>query len=189
MQAWKENVMQEVARELQVIRQVQEEAMEAQRQSFQVELEGVEKVWEMRSKSLENEIKLLKAPEQRPAPKKPAAKKAQMTSNDRQVDKRVDEQVDERVEESTKGGEPVEEEGVASSQSQARKARAFIPNIDTKRHTTEKQSYASTAASRLSQVPEHPWTQVKYKSRKLSSQQSTSLPANAEHLGKRILFP
>ena len=35
----------------------------------------------MRSKSLENEIKLLKTLERRPAPKKLKAKKAQMTSN------------------------------------------------------------------------------------------------------------
>lgn len=44
MQAGKENVMQEVSRKLQGIRQVQEVAMEVQRQSFQVELERVEKV-------------------------------------------------------------------------------------------------------------------------------------------------
>lgn len=60
MQEWKENVMQDVARELQLIRQVQEEAMEAQRLSFQVELERVGKVWEIKSKLLENEIRLLK---------------------------------------------------------------------------------------------------------------------------------
>ena len=53
MQEWKENVMQDVVRELQVIKQVQEEAMEVQRQSFQVELEKVGKVWEMKAKVLE----------------------------------------------------------------------------------------------------------------------------------------
>lgn len=36
---WKENIMQEVARELHVIRQMHEEAMEGQRQSLQLELE------------------------------------------------------------------------------------------------------------------------------------------------------
>ena len=58
-----------------------------------------------------------------------------------------------------------------------------------RRRATEKQSYAAVAASKPSQVPEHPWTQVKYKSRKQSAQQSTSLPVNGEHLGRRILFP
>lgn len=48
--------MQEVARELQVIKQVQEEVMEAQKQSFQVELEREGKVWEMSSRLLETEI-------------------------------------------------------------------------------------------------------------------------------------
>lgn len=52
--------MQEVAGELQVIRQAQEEAMESQRQSFQAELERVGKMWEIKSKLLEDEIKLLK---------------------------------------------------------------------------------------------------------------------------------
>ena len=52
MQEWKENVMQEVARELHVIRQMHEEAMEAQRQSFQIELEHVGgKLEQLESKS------------------------------------------------------------------------------------------------------------------------------------------
>ena len=52
--------MQEVARELHGIRRAQEEALEAQRQSFQVELERLEKTWDKRSKLLKDEIKLLK---------------------------------------------------------------------------------------------------------------------------------
>lgn len=156
MQAWKENVMQEVARGLQVIRQVQEEAIEAQRQNFQVELVRVEKVWEMRSKSLEYEIRLLKNPNQHLAQKKPASKRTQMTSDNKQVDGRVDKLVNKQAEEPAKEGEPVEEEGVVPSQNQARKARTFISNSGTKKHTTEKQSYASIAVSRLSEVSEHP---------------------------------
>ena len=39
MQEWKQVVMREVARELQGIRQAHEEAIEAQRHSFQMELE------------------------------------------------------------------------------------------------------------------------------------------------------
>ena len=41
MQEWKQVVMQEVARELQAIRQAHEEAIEAQRYSSQMELERV----------------------------------------------------------------------------------------------------------------------------------------------------
>lgn len=41
MQEWKENVMQEVVREVQVIKQTQDEAIEAQRLSFQMDLERV----------------------------------------------------------------------------------------------------------------------------------------------------
>lgn len=61
--------MQEVARELQGIRQAQEEAIEVQKQSFQVELEKLEKIWDKKSKLLREEIKLLKNSKQYPAPK------------------------------------------------------------------------------------------------------------------------
>ena len=44
MEGWKAIVMQEVARELQDIRRAQEEAIEAQRQGFQTELERLEKI-------------------------------------------------------------------------------------------------------------------------------------------------
>ena len=44
MERWKANVIQEVAQELQGIRWVQEEAIEAQGQSFQTELERLEKM-------------------------------------------------------------------------------------------------------------------------------------------------
>ena len=99
MQGWKKNVMQEVGRELQVIKQRQEEAMKAQRQSFQMELErvrGKQELWESKSKMLEDEIRLLKTPGQHTAQKKPAAKRAQMTSDNEHVDKQGDEQGDKR---------------------------------------------------------------------------------------------
>lgn len=76
MDKWKKNVMQDVVRKLQVIRQAQEEAIKAQKQSFQVELGRVAKGWEMKARVLENKIRLLKIPEQRLAQKKPTAKKA-----------------------------------------------------------------------------------------------------------------
>lgn len=69
MQEWKQVVMQEVARELQPIRQAHEKAIEAQRHSFQMELERVkEKLQQVESRSttLENEINSLKAQKQTP---------------------------------------------------------------------------------------------------------------------------
>lgn len=69
MQEWKQVVMQEVARELQGIRQAHEEAIEAQRHSFQMKLERVrEKLQQVESRSttLENEINSLKAQKQTP---------------------------------------------------------------------------------------------------------------------------
>lgn len=84
MQEWKQYVMQEVAQELQAIRSAQDEVIEAQRQSFQTELERIrEKLQqvELRSKTLEDEIKTLKAkekaPEYSPAPRTPVVEDAQ----------------------------------------------------------------------------------------------------------------
>lgn len=54
---------------------------------------------------------------------------------------------------------------------------------------TPKQNYASVAASKSSQAPEHPWTQVVYKNCKTNSHQSTKSNAKIEHQGRRILFP
>lgn len=67
MQEWKQNVMLEVIRKLQVIKQAHKEVMEAQRESFQVELERIKKKLQMgetQSVGLENEIKTLEAQKQ-----------------------------------------------------------------------------------------------------------------------------
>lgn len=65
--------------------------------------------------------------------------------------------------------EPVQEI-IIPSQSQSHKTCTIIPNTETKKYGTKKQSYASVAASKLIQVLEYPWTQVKYKNRKSSTQ-------------------
>ena len=101
-----------------------------------------------------------------------------MTSDNEQVDKKGnkqgdeqrDKEVDEQVDKLAKGMEPAEEEG-------------------TEKYATEKQSYGSVAASKPAQSLVHPWTQVKYKNRKLSPQQSTKLPASGKYLRRRIIFP
>lgn len=87
LQEWKENVMQEVASELQVIKQTQEEAMEAQRLSFQMELElvrGKLELVESKTKLLEDEIRLLKSPGQHPAQRLRPAKGVSTTSSNEQ---------------------------------------------------------------------------------------------------------
>lgn len=85
MQEWKQQVMAEVAHQLQGIRTAYTEEMEAQRQSFQAELEGaIERLEqaETRSEILEEEIRALKSPkptqEKRPAQSTPAAKKVSL---------------------------------------------------------------------------------------------------------------
>ena len=83
MQEWKENVMQEVARELHGIRQMHEGAMEAQRQIFQLELERVGGKVEQ----LESEVKALKLSGQRLAHKTPPAKPVAPPSSDGQEER------------------------------------------------------------------------------------------------------
>ncbi len=66
---WKKNVREDVLRELQIMKQTQEEAMEVQRQGIQVELENVrEELQHVKTESvmLNEEIKLLKAQKETP---------------------------------------------------------------------------------------------------------------------------
>lgn len=58
MRGSKVNIMQEVICKLQIIRQADEEAMEVHRQSFSAELKGLKKMWKIKSKLLEDKIKL-----------------------------------------------------------------------------------------------------------------------------------
>lgn len=84
MQEWKENVMQEVAREIQIIKQIQKETMEAQGLSFQMELERVRgklELFESKTKSLEDEIKLLKSTGQHPVQRHRPAKRVSTTNS------------------------------------------------------------------------------------------------------------
>ena len=70
IEEWKQNVMQDVVRELQAMKQTQEEAMEVQRRGFQMELEKLrEELQRVESQSmmLENKMKFLKTQKQAPA--------------------------------------------------------------------------------------------------------------------------
>lgn len=84
MKEWKDKVMQEMTRELHIIRQTHEEEMEAQRQGFQIELErvgGKLEQLELRSKVLENEVKALRLPGQLATRKSPPAKAVAVSSS------------------------------------------------------------------------------------------------------------
>lgn len=83
MKEWKENIMQEVARELHIIRQMHEGAMEAQRQSLQLELERMGGKVEQ----LESEVKALKVPGHQLARKTPLAKSVAPSGSDGQEER------------------------------------------------------------------------------------------------------
>ena len=84
MKEWKDKVMQEMMRELHIIRQSHEEVVESQRQGFQIELErvgGKLEQLESRSKLLENEVKALKFPGQHTGRKIPPTKAVSPSSS------------------------------------------------------------------------------------------------------------
>ena len=176
MEEWKENVIREVAHELRGMRQAQEEAMEAQRRTFQVELEKVTEELErvkLRSTALEKEIKTSKAQKsaqkQNYAQKNPGAKGVTTTKVGRP------EIVEIRDSQSTK-----------STQADMDTTPA-PPNRDTNARI-ERRDYTSVAASKPAKIPEQPWTEVSYGTRKPKGKQS-SPTIGQEQLGRRILFP
>ena len=172
MQEWKKNVMVEVAHELQVMKAAQAEEMEAQRQSFQRELDMVKEklvLSEAKTDTLEKEIKLLKS--QKPAQGRRSAQTTPAANTSP----------------TTSVSEP---EGEEISQAQSHKNMSSTPAApsSSKQPRIEKRNYAMVAASKPPQSPEQPWTQVKYGNRKQTANRTRPL-LNEEQRGRRILFP
>ncbi len=173
MQIWKQMIMREVAHELQAIK----ESAEAREKRFQVEIEIVrEQLHEMEVKSarLESEIALFQAKEQESSQqlsKKTAAKgKNQVQPTEQR-----------------KGFEnsapPI---GEKIHPAQNPRSENVTPTPHSSAKNTPKRNYASVAAAKPAQAPEHPWTQVVHKNRK---QQATKPNVKIEDQGRRILFP
>ena len=130
IEEWKQKVMLEVAHELQGMRQAQDEAMEVQRRSFQLELEKVKEELELvesRSSAFEKEIESLRAQkiaqEQRPTQSSPAVKNTA----------------------TTRSNEPKKIEEIKDSQGQA---DAITTPAPTNSSVKSQRNYASVAASK-----------------------------------------
>lgn len=180
IEEWKQNVMQDVMRELQAMKQTQGEAMEAQRQSFQMELEEVRdelQQVESRSMMLEDKIESLKtqkqAPQQRPAQNTPASEKTPDAATKRQK---------------VNNSKSVDEEEMRGSQSREDTSSPPASIHPVGKPRAEKQSHASIAMSKPAQNPEQLWTQVNYGNRKSMGKRPSST-VESEQLGRRILFP
>ena len=190
MQEWKQIVMQEVGHELQAIRQAHEEAMEAQRHGFNVEIEMVKerlRQEEMQSALFANEIKALKAqkqaPDQRPSQDTPTARKMPAAQpspkpNDGTKSRNKRDEID-KIGDSQSPG---------SSQGQVDISATPDPPSSSTNSRVKRRDYASVAASKPVKIPEQPWTQVSYGTRKSKEKQS-SPGSKQEQLGRRILFP
>ena len=182
MEGWKAIVMQEVARELQGIRRVQEEAIEAQRQSFQAELERLEKTWDEKSRLLKDEIKLLKISKQYSAPKSlESALEKELAQSDHSNRHRLN---------SERPGEgpdcrPNSRSLAASNASTIPSSSKVISGIKSIKPAPK--TYAQIAASNTTQsVSEKTWTEVRHSSKKGKNNAPT--PGKTEPEKRRIIF-
>ncbi|MCJ1348444.1 hypothetical protein MMC31_006676, partial [Peltigera leucophlebia] len=190
MQEWKQIVMQEVGHGLQAIRQAHEEVMEAQRHGFNVEIEMAKerlRQEEMQSALFANEIKALKAqkqaPDQRPSQDTPTARnmpaaQASPKPNDGTKSRNKRDEIDEIGDSRSPG----------SSQGQVDISATPDPPSSSTNSRVKRRDYASVAVSKPVKIPEQPWTQVNYGTRKSKGKQS-SPGSKQEQLGRRILFP
>lgn len=169
MEGWKANVMQEVARKLQVIRQVHEDAIMAQRQNFQAELERLESVWQLKPELLENKIRLLKSPGLHKSQVRQGQQAARNTPTPNQNPSSNDNaQGDEHSLESdlsTPESEPVKSPSGKNARSNP------VCQID----SNKKQSYAAVAAAQPTEASSQAWTKVSYNNRKTGVQKSPTL--------------
>lgn len=139
---------------------------------------------ELKSASLEKEIALLKAKEQKSCQHlgkgEPAMGKNQAQSITQRKSLEISAKLIGSEEERLSQGQ--RSNITPSAQPSAKKPSAKLTS------RTKKPSYAAVAASTPAQIFKQPWTQVKYKNRKANQQHSTNLALNAEYQGRRIFF-
>ena len=169
MQIWKQMIMQEVAQELQSVK----ESAEAQKVEMEIMKKQLQEM-EVKTDTLERELGFLKAKEQKSGqqPGKQASgmkNQAQLTTQRKNSEN------------------PAEaEEEVRPIATPRNRDTTPAPHFSSGKNT-QKRNYASVAASKPAQAPEHPWTQVVYKNRK----QQVTKPnvKKLEPTQRRILFP
>ena len=194
MEIWKQVIMQEVGHQLQTMK----ESAEAQKECFRVEMEELrEQLHEMEIKSLrlEKELSLFKAKEEKLGEQldkstlgmrknqAPPAGHEKSRENSVELSEKERHQTPQRG--SQEGLVGTIEEDVAHATTPGNEDVTPTLHLSSAKHAI-KRNYASVAASKPAQAPEHPWTQVVYKSRK---QQATKPIIKTEDQGRRILFP
>ena len=181
MKEWKDKVMQEMTRELHIIRQTHEEEMEAQRQGFQIELErvgGKLEQLELRSKALENEVKALRLPGQLATRKSPPAKAVAVSSSGNEDTRDEGQTEDPRYKERSSEHQQVRTQMTqASTPNQPKQTQSST--------TPPRKSYAQMAASGSPKVTtENAWTEVTGSSRR----RKATTPTKVEPEKRRVIF-
>lgn len=149
MQIWKQVIMQKVAHELQTIRKTHKKSLEAQRECFRMEMEGVtEKLEQIEGKSarLEIEIGFLKVKEQI---------LSQQLGRDAPAIKKNQAQPKEQRKSLEEAAESIEKEEVLSSYSPKKRGSASVLNFNPIKDVNNR-NYISVVASKPVQVPERP---------------------------------
>ena len=164
--------------------------MEAQRHGFNMEIEKLNerlRQEEMQSALFANEIKALKtqkqAPDQRTSQDTSTARnmlaiKSSPKPNDGIKSRNKYDEIDEIG----------DSQSPENSQGQVDISATPDPPSFNMNLRVKKKDYASAAASKQVKIPEQPWTQVSYRTRKPKVKQSSRGPKQ-EKLGRRILFP
>lgn len=160
MQVWKQMIMKEVALKLQTVKELEE----VQRVEMKLLKEQVQEI-EVKSETLERELGVFKAKEQNlgqhPGKYAPAMKNLAQPITQRGSLENSAEATEEEVRPATPE--------IADTTN--------VPHFSSAKNT-QQQNYASVAAFKPAQAPEHSWTQVVYKNRK---QQATKLNAKIEN--------
>lgn len=175
IEEWKKKVMVEVGRELQIIKTGHVEAIEVQRRDFQSDLKTVREklaLVELRSETLEEELKALKTAQGNQSATKRLPKTTPVAS----------------ASPTTSVSKPKEIDTSQASSNKNMDDSSTPASTTSKHHHIEKQSYAAIATLKPSQSPEQPWTQVRYKNNKQTANRAKPL-LNKEQRGRRILFP
>lgn len=150
LEEWKAELMTTLASEIDQLQRAHGEAVEAQYQ----EMERQREYFTLEIETLKEELKEVKE-------RKAESEQQAWRKEERSL---------------VKASIPSEEEEVIQSQGQGSESPIPTQANPSTKSRLGKQSYASVAASKPAQIPEQPWTQVKYKNRKSSSSNLQNRP-------------
>ena len=171
MEIWKQVIMQEVGHEIQAIKQIHDDAieaqkqeMEAQRHSFSTEIEMLKERLqqeEKQSASFANEIKILKTQAQVQQPSQDTSTvKIMPTVHPKPINEIKFRNIEDGLHEISNS------HCLENSKSRVDQNAAPLPPSSSIKSQKKRRDYASVAASKPAKIPDQPWIKVSYGTRK-----------------------